>query len=312
MGYTSNTTAAEVAALLDGQRDELLAAIGTDPSTWSTPSLCAGWTVCEVVSHLLMPYEMTKLTFVQRMLRSKGSFDRVANDWVERDRRTPGELVAAMKRTATVRFNVPGSPLEAPLSHLLIHSEDIYRPLGHARRHDPRSLTLALDQLLARGPRSDAARPARRDQPEGDGHGLDRGPQRRGARQRACDQPAVRAVRASGAAAGPDRSWVGAAAGALRRQQRSQRHRLRRRLLGTTGRAASKALRRTGPLDGGRWLRYARRLDGAPAAAAEVGHVRISLPPAGGPRRSGTGVTPSVACGCRTPSCRPSSRRQQP
>jgi uncharacterized protein (TIGR03083 family) len=149
MAYTSDTTVAEVAALLDGQRTELLAAVGTDPATWATPSLCAGWTVRDVVSHLLMPYEMSKLTFVQRMLRFKGSFDRVANDWVERDQRTPAELRAGLERTATTKFNVPGSPTEAPLSHLLIHSQDIYRPLGHARRHDPRSLTLALDQLTS-------------------------------------------------------------------------------------------------------------------------------------------------------------------
>jgi uncharacterized protein (TIGR03083 family) len=149
MSYTSDTTPVEVAALLDGQRTELLAVVGTDATAWATPSLCAGWTVRDVVSHLLMPYEMSKLTFVRRMLRYKGSFDGVANDWVGRDSRTPAELITALQRTATIRFNVPGSPIEAPLSHLVIHSEDIYGPLGHARRHDPRSLVLTLDQLTS-------------------------------------------------------------------------------------------------------------------------------------------------------------------
>lgn len=149
MRYTSDTTPAEVAALLDGQRAELLAAVGTDAAAWATPSLCAGWTVRDVVSHLLMPYEMSKLTFVQRMLRYRGSFDRVADDWVERDLRTPAELTAALQRTASARFDVPGSAIEAPLSHLVIHSEDVYRPLGHARRHDARSLVLVLDHLTS-------------------------------------------------------------------------------------------------------------------------------------------------------------------
>lgn len=114
MGYTSDTTAAEVAALLDRQRAELLAVLGADPGAWATPSLCKGWTARDVVSHLLMPYEMTKPTFVQRMLRFRGSLDRVANDWMERDQRTPAELIAALERSATVRFNVPRSPSRRP------------------------------------------------------------------------------------------------------------------------------------------------------------------------------------------------------
>ena len=62
MGYTSDTTVAEVAALLDEQRGELLAAVGTDPATWATPSCARGG-----------PYGTWKLamTFSASVLRSR-------------------------------------------------------------------------------------------------------------------------------------------------------------------------------------------------------------------------------------------------
>ena len=33
------------------------------PSQWNAPSLCAGWRVRDVVSHVLMPYELTTPRF---------------------------------------------------------------------------------------------------------------------------------------------------------------------------------------------------------------------------------------------------------
>jgi hypothetical protein len=39
-------------------------------------------------------------------------------------------LLRDLRATEQQRFAVPGAPAEAPLSHLVIHAQDVYRPLG--------------------------------------------------------------------------------------------------------------------------------------------------------------------------------------
>src|SRR6185437_13417943 len=101
------------------------------PEQWNAPSLCAGWRVRDVVSHLLMPYELTAPRFMAAMVVNRFDFDRVANAWALRDHRTAGELVDALR--AHGRFRVPGAGPEAPLTHLVVHGLDITYPLGLTR-----------------------------------------------------------------------------------------------------------------------------------------------------------------------------------
>ena len=150
MTAEQQSTAAEIEDLVDVERRQLVAVLeGLDEAGWQTPSLCAGWTVRHLVIHLLMPYELSKTSFLLGMVRRRLSFDRVADDWSTRDRRSAPELVEAVRRMAGAKFDVPGSPVEAPLSHLVIHSEDVYRPLGVRRTPVPRSLDTTLDQLVS-------------------------------------------------------------------------------------------------------------------------------------------------------------------
>lgn len=143
----------EIAALIDAERAKLVGVLdGLDEQAWQTPSLCAGWSVRHVVSHLLMPYELSVPSFLARMLRSKFSFDRVADAWAKHDRRTNAELLEALRRTADQKFNVPGSAPEAPLSHLVLHAQDICRPLDVPADVDAGSARLVLEQLTGRRP----------------------------------------------------------------------------------------------------------------------------------------------------------------
>lgn len=140
----------EIQSLVDVERLQLATVLDQlDETQWESPSLCTGWTVRHVVSHLLMPYELSVPTFLARMVIRRFNFDKVADHWATRDRRTNRELVEALRRTADRKFNVPGAPAEAPLSHLVIHSEDIYRPLDVRRSTTARSVDLTLDQLTS-------------------------------------------------------------------------------------------------------------------------------------------------------------------
>lgn len=114
---------------------------------WASPSLCAGWSVRDLVVHLLMPYELSAPRFGVLMLRNGFRFDRLADRWARHDRRPPAQLRAALATIGDRPFGVPGAPAEAPLSHLVIHAQDAYRPLGVPSPTDPDDARVVLEQL---------------------------------------------------------------------------------------------------------------------------------------------------------------------
>jgi uncharacterized protein (TIGR03083 family) len=134
------------------ERERLLAVLeGLDDAGWRTPSLCTGWTVRDLVVHLLMPYELSMPRFLALMARSGFRFDRAADRWARTDDRSPADVVPALRDTEHRTFEAgPGAPAEAPLSHLVIHAEDVYRPLGVPSPTDPEDAGIALGQLIGR------------------------------------------------------------------------------------------------------------------------------------------------------------------
>ena len=147
-------TREDVDSRVTAERNRLLAVLeGLDDAQWRTPSLCAGWTIRDLVAHVLMPYELPVPRFLFLLVRARFSFDRLADRFATTDRRTPAELLAALRATEHRVFNVPGAPVEAPLSHLVIHAEDVYRPLGIPSPADVADATVVLDQLTGPGGR---------------------------------------------------------------------------------------------------------------------------------------------------------------
>jgi uncharacterized protein (TIGR03083 family) len=116
------------------------------PSQWNAPSLCAGWRVRDVVSHVLMPYELTTPRFLAGLVAHRFDFDRMANAWALRDHRSAAELTAALR--APGRFRVPGAGPEGELTHMVIHGLDIAYPLGRPYRIPAESADRTLDQLF--------------------------------------------------------------------------------------------------------------------------------------------------------------------
>jgi uncharacterized protein (TIGR03083 family) len=136
--------------LLDAERDALAAMLAALPAEgWEEPSLCAGWQVRHVVSHVLMPYEQSVPRFLLAMARARFRFDAMADRWARADTRTPRELVAALRCTAQLPFRVPGAPAEASLSHLVIHAGDVYRGLGRPHVPDALAAAIVLRELTA-------------------------------------------------------------------------------------------------------------------------------------------------------------------
>ena len=70
----------DVDARVHAERMHLLSVLeGLDEARWAKPSLCAGWSVRDLVVHLLMPYEVTPPRFLLLMLRARFDFDRAAD-----------------------------------------------------------------------------------------------------------------------------------------------------------------------------------------------------------------------------------------
>jgi uncharacterized protein (TIGR03083 family) len=141
-------TATDTRTLLDAERGHLLDGLGR--AAWSTPSLCAGWTLRDVTVHLLMPYELTLPALLAGLARARFRFDGFAATWATGDPRSPRELVEALRTTRDRAFRVPGAPAEAALSHLVCHAEDVLRPLGVEHRTPPEARRAVLHQLVTR------------------------------------------------------------------------------------------------------------------------------------------------------------------
>lgn len=102
---------------------------------WAAPSLCAGWTVHDVVAHLTMSTRTSVPRVAWAVLRARGDFDRAfADEARERAARFgPDELVGQLRAMADVdrRLRLAG-PLD-PLNDLLVHGQDAMVPLGRER-----------------------------------------------------------------------------------------------------------------------------------------------------------------------------------
>ena len=116
---------AECAALIDdlaGLRDE----------QWATPSLCARWTVEEVTAHLAAAAGIGPIRWFRSVLGARFDFH-LHNDRRLRERRgrTPQETLANLRSVTPRRGRTAGPPI-AWLAEVVVHAQDIRRPLGLA------------------------------------------------------------------------------------------------------------------------------------------------------------------------------------
>ncbi|MFI6416244.1 maleylpyruvate isomerase family mycothiol-dependent enzyme [Streptomyces sp. NPDC050842] len=124
-----------------------------DDRQWEQPSLCAGWTVHDVVAHLVDTYRTTRLGFVVGLARARFDFDRQNSVGVARERgTTPQETLDRLRRVAS-RTSTPPAPLDSRLVEEVVHGEDIRRPLGLTRTYPADAVARSL-RLQTRTPAS--------------------------------------------------------------------------------------------------------------------------------------------------------------
>ena len=103
---------------------------GLSSEQWSASSWCKGWSVQMVAGHLLAAAEQTPLNFYKELAQAGFSFNKFALAGANKFAAIgPSELVRRMLiRTTTT--NHPPAPVMAMLGEIIVHGEDIRRPLG--------------------------------------------------------------------------------------------------------------------------------------------------------------------------------------
>jgi uncharacterized protein (TIGR03083 family) len=99
---------------------------------WARPSLCGGWTVKVVAGHIVAGGEQTKGNFAKGMLANGFRFNTMIDKAARRNGAlTTTEIVERLYATATSTSRPP-APVMTMLGEVIVHGEDIRRPLGLA------------------------------------------------------------------------------------------------------------------------------------------------------------------------------------
>ncbi len=115
------------------------------PRQWAAQSWCQGWSVQDTAGHVLAAAEQTPVNFYKEMAAAGFRF----NVFTDRGARRlasigPDELVRRLReRTSTT--NHPPAPVLAMLGEIVVHGEDIRRPLGLKHRPPEAALVAVAD-----------------------------------------------------------------------------------------------------------------------------------------------------------------------
>lgn len=115
---------------VDEQRGQLADLLDTlTPGQWSTPSLCAGWTVRDVAVHVTQ-VNVSRGAYVRAAIRSGFRFDAMISRMAVTDTSDPATITARLRAIVGDRGRPPFTKEIDPLMDVLIHTQDICIPLG--------------------------------------------------------------------------------------------------------------------------------------------------------------------------------------
>ena len=132
-----------------GSLADLLA--GLTPQEWEHPSWCAGWWVRDVAAHLTLAH-IGATEALPAFVRARGSFDRMVRDTALAAAVAPTEEpVAGIRAIIGSRRHAVGTTGFEPLLDVLVHGQDIARPLGRDRPMPPAAAATAATRAWRMG-----------------------------------------------------------------------------------------------------------------------------------------------------------------
>jgi uncharacterized protein (TIGR03083 family) len=115
-----------------------------DPQ-WETPSWCEEWSVRDVVAHMTGTAKITPGSFVGKLISSGFSLKKLQEkDIAELRGGTPADTLANFRAEVNSSKHPPG-PTDTWLGEVIVHSEDIRRPLGIKHDYSVEALTRVAD-----------------------------------------------------------------------------------------------------------------------------------------------------------------------
>ena len=132
--------------LIHAEREALIADLGTlTDEQWATPSLCADWTVRDVLGHMISTAKMTPPKFFTSMAAAGFRFNNMNAKGVAAEATAnPADGLAHLRSHVKDTTHPPG-PVEAMLGEAVIHPADIRRPLGMAHEYPEEALIRVAD-----------------------------------------------------------------------------------------------------------------------------------------------------------------------
>jgi uncharacterized protein (TIGR03083 family) len=114
----------------------------------ATPSLCAEWTTKQVAGHLVAVVAASNVTAFKLLLTRGFSIHKANARLATRMAERPAaELARLLREHATDPFRPPVVGYPGALTDLLVHAQDIRRPLGLPHHLDPDRVRVSLDFL---------------------------------------------------------------------------------------------------------------------------------------------------------------------
>ena len=134
---------------IDSERAWLADLLASLPDeAWRQPSLCAGWTVRDVGAHLTFAHTRVR-DLLWPALRAGFRYDAIIRDTAVCSPLTHAEIVATLRGFVGSRRRVAFITDLEPLIDILVHIQDICRPLGIDRPMPPDAAAAAADRVLS-------------------------------------------------------------------------------------------------------------------------------------------------------------------
>ncbi|MFE7718352.1 maleylpyruvate isomerase family mycothiol-dependent enzyme [Nocardia rhizosphaerihabitans] len=122
------------------------------PQELDSPSLCEGWRIRDVAAHVaLAPQPPGPLGMLREAARARGSFHRLNHDIAVRHADATPDPAADLSAVADSR-RLPSVTNYRNIHYdVIVHAQDIARPLGHTIPVDPTAAAVAAQRVWTMG-----------------------------------------------------------------------------------------------------------------------------------------------------------------
>jgi len=136
----------EIWTYIHGERRDLADTLdGLTPVQWDAHSWCEGWTIQETTGHVVAAAEQTFPNFYKELVQAGFRFNTFTARGATRVAGAGPDALVRRLRARTTTTNHPPAPVLAMLGEIVVHGEDIRRPLWLSHRSPEPALIAVAD-----------------------------------------------------------------------------------------------------------------------------------------------------------------------